>query len=237
MDTLIRASGLLKQYDGLQVVKGIDLDIKKGEILALIGTNGAGKTTTISMLLGIIKPDSGNIYYWRDDYKAYTGIQLQTTPFFEGYTVIENMLIFASLYKTPLDKQSAQEKLKFWGLEHMKNTLASRLSLGQQKALAIAVATVHQPELVVFDEPTSGLDPQARYKIRQLIKQLSEQNCTILFSSHDMEEVHKTATGIIIMDKGSILAKGSPKDLIKQYNVSDLEELYMILTTAEGEEQ
>lgn len=235
MDILIKGIGLSKQYNGREVVRGIDLDIKKGEILALIGTNGAGKTTTISMLLGIIKPDSGNVYYWRDDYKAHIGIQLQTTPFFEGYTTLENMLIFGALHKTHLNKQSAREKLKKWGLEHMENTLASRLSLGQQKTLAIAVATVHQPELVVFDEPTSGLDPRASYKIRQLIKQLSDENCTVLFSSHDMEEVSKTATRIIIMDSGCILANGTPQDLIKQHNVRDLEELYLLLTALEGE--
>ena len=234
MDTLINGIGLLKQYNGRKVVRGVDLDIKKGEILALIGTNGAGKTTTISMLLGIVKPDSGNVYYWRDDYKAHIGVQLQTTPVFEGYTVLENMLIFAALHKTPLKKESARKKLKQWGLETVENILASSLSLGQQKALAIAVATIHQPELVVFDEPTSGLDPRARYKIRQLIKQLSHENCTVLFSSHDMEEVSKMATRIIIMDNGHILANGSPQDLIKGHNVRDLEELYLSLTALEG---
>lgn len=236
MDTLINSIGLLKKYNEREVVRDVDLDIKKGEILALIGTNGSGKTTTISMLLGIIQPDSGNVYYWRDDYKAHIGVQLQATPFFEGHTVLENMLIFAALHKTPLNKQSARKKLKKWGLEHMENTLASRLSLGQQKALAIAVATVHQPKLVAFDEPTSGLDPRARYKIRHLIRQLSDENCTVLFSSHDMEEVSKTATRIIIMDSGCILANGSPQDLITQHNVRDLEELYFALTVLEGEE-
>lgn len=81
MDTLINGIGLLKKYNGREVVRNIDIEIKRGEILALIGTNGAGKTTTISMLTGIIKPDSGNVYYWRDDYKSHIGIQLQSTPF------------------------------------------------------------------------------------------------------------------------------------------------------------
>lgn len=237
MDTLINGIGLLKKYNGREVVRNIDIEIKQGEILALIGTNGAGKTTTISMLTGIIKPDSGNVYYWREDYKSHIGIQLQSTPFFEGFTALENMMIFAALHKTNLDKQSAQKKLKRWGLEQVENTLANRLSIGQQKALAIAVATVHQPELVVFDEPTSGLDPRARYKIRELIKQLSDENCTVLFSSHDMEEVSKTATRIIIMDRGGILANGSPQGLIKKHKVKDLEELYLSLTITKGGEK
>lgn len=234
MSRLIRGIGLSKRYDGRKIVRSIDIEIEKGEILALIGTNGAGKTTTISMLLGIVKPDDGHLDYWREDYKAHIGVQLQSTPFFEGYTVLENMLIFASLHKIHLTELSAREKLKIWGLEEVEKTQAVRLSLGQQKRLAIALATVHQPELAVFDEPTSGVDPRVRHDIRRLIKELPNQNTTVLFSSHDMEEVSKTADRIIVMDKGSIIAKGSPEALMSRHHVKDLEELYLRLTAPGG---
>lgn len=227
---LMEAKGIHKQFHNREVVKGIDVEVQQGEILALIGTNGAGKSTTLAMLLGILPPDTGTITRWREDYKAHIGVQLQSTPFFESYTAEENLRLFAALYNLKMDKEQVQKKLEECNLQEARKTLASRLSGGQQKRLAIAVTTLHNPDLIVLDEPAAGLDPRARHEIRDMIKKLAETGVTVLFSSHDMEEVSRIADRIILMHEGKIVAQGQPGNLLQQYHAENLENLYLELT-------
>lgn len=230
MTTLIEAKSLHKSYNGREVVKGIDLSIHAGEVVALIGPNGTGKSTTISMLFGIVKPDVGSVSYWREDYKAHVGVQLQSTPFFEGYTAEENLRLFSALYHVKLTKEQINQKLMGCGLLEVKKTPASRLSIGQQKRLAIVLTTLHNPDLIVLDEPTAGLDPRARHEIKKMIKDLSQNNVSVLFSSHDMEEVAQTADRVILINQGQIIAHGSPTSLLEEHSQKDLEALYLALT-------
>lgn len=227
---LMEAKGIRKRFHNREVVKGIDLEIRQGEILALIGTNGAGKSTTLAMLLGILPPDAGTITRWRDDYKAHIGVQLQSTPFFEGYTAEENLRLFAALYNVKMDQGQIQQKLEECNLQDAGKTLASRLSGGQQKRLAIAVTTLHHPDLMILDEPAAGLDPRARHEIRTMIVKLAKNGVTVLFSSHDMEEVSRIADRIILMHEGQIAAQGEPESLLKQYHAENLESFYLELT-------
>lgn len=227
---LLEAKGIHKQFHNREVVKGIDLEIRQGEVLALIGTNGAGKSTTLAMLLGILPPDAGTITRWREDYKAHIGVQLQSTPFFEGYSTEENLRIFAALYNVRMDKEQIQTKLEECNLQEARKTLASRLSGGQQKRLAIAVTTLHNPDLIILDEPAAGLDPRARHEVRTMIERLTENKVTVLFSSHDMEEVSRIADRIILMHEGLIVAQGEPENLLQQYHIDNLESLYLKLT-------
>lgn len=227
---LIEAKGIHKQFRNREVVKGIDLEIRQGEVLALIGTNGAGKSTTLAMLLGILQPDSGEITRWRDDYRAHIGVQLQSTPFFEGYTAEENLALFAALYHVKLSKAQIRNKLEECSLADAGKTPAARLSGGQQKRLAIAVTAIHNPDLIILDEPAAGLDPRARQEIRRMIERLAGNKVTVLFSSHDMEEVSRIADRLILMDNGQIIAEGQPEDLLQQYHAEKLEDLYLQLT-------
>ncbi|WP_020073540.1 ABC transporter ATP-binding protein [Faecalispora sporosphaeroides] len=227
---LIEAKEIRKQFHNREVVKGINLEIRQGEILALIGTNGAGKSTTLAMLLGILPPDAGTITRWSEDYKAHIGVQLQSTPFFEGYSTEENLRIFAALYNVRMDKEQIQAKLEECNLQEARKTLASRLSGGQQKRLAIAVTTLHNPDLIILDEPAAGLDPRARHEVRAMIERLAENNVTVLFSSHDMEEVSRIAGRIILMHEGLIVAQGEPEHLLQEYHAENLESLYLELT-------
>lgn len=233
---LITAKGLTKHFQGREVVKGIDLTVEQGRVLALIGPNGAGKSTTISMLTGILKPDGGQIEHWRSDYRGHIGVQLQTTPFFEGYTVEENLKLFAALYRIRLSSIQLNERLEAYGLLDSAKTPAIRLSLGQQKRLAIAVTTVHQPDLIVLDEPTSGLDPRARHEIREMIRAFAGSGRTVLFSSHDMEEVKRTADSLLLMNGGRIVASGNPETLLQEHQAEDLEALYIKLTGSDKKE-
>ncbi|HHV09458.1 MAG TPA: ABC transporter ATP-binding protein [Clostridiales bacterium] len=227
---LMEAKSIRKQFHNREVVKGINVEIKQGEILALIGTNGAGKSTTLAMLLGILQPDAGTITRWREDFRAHIGVQLQSTPFFEGYTAEENLRLFAALYNVKVDKQQIQRKLEECNLQEARKTLASRLSGGQQKRLAIAVTTLHNPDFIILDEPAAGLDPRARHEVRNMIQRLAENGATVLFSSHDMEEVSRIADRIILMHEGQIVAQGQPESLLQQYHAENLESLYLELT-------
>ncbi|HAZ06710.1 ABC transporter ATP-binding protein [Acetobacterium wieringae] len=227
---LIEAKGLTKKFQDKVVIKGLDMVIGQGEIVALIGPNGVGKSTTIAMLLGILSPDQGSITYWRTDYQQHLAVQLQTTPFFEGYSARENLALFSALYRIRLSEAELQNRLEACQLGDTGNTPAIRLSLGQQKRLALAVTTVHQPTLIVLDEPTAGLDPRASHEIRELIRQMVNNNQTVLFSSHDMEEVETLADRIIFMNNGQIIAEGAPKQLITENGVANLDELYLKLT-------
>lgn len=227
---LIQVNKLDKSFKEREVVKGISFKISRGEIVALIGTNGAGKSTTLAMLLGMLQPDSGSIKTWRADFHKHVGVQLQTTPFFEGYTVEENLALFAALYQVKLSKEDIRNKLELCNLLEARKTPAIALSGGQQKRLAIAVTTLHNPELIVLDEPAAGLDPRARHEIRALIRELAANRSTVIFSSHDMEEVARIADRIILMHEGRIVAEGEPHVLVEQYNVEHLEALYLQLT-------
>ncbi|KOS62250.1 ABC transporter ATP-binding protein [Lysinibacillus agricola] len=230
MRKLISASQLTKSYKTKCVVDHINVDIKEGEVVALIGSNGAGKTTTIGMLLGIIPQDSGTIEYWTTDYKKEMGTQLQSTPFFEGYSVEDNVKLFGAFYGLPLTNKKVEEKLAAFDLLQVKKTPALKLSIGQQKRLAIIVTTLHNPKLVILDEPSAGLDPRGQKEIQQIIKRLKDSGVAVLFSSHDMLEVMNVADRILIMHHGKIIANGSPDSLMAQYQIQNLEELFFELT-------
>jgi ABC-2 type transport system ATP-binding protein len=230
VNSLIESRNLTKIYNGRAVVKGIDCNINKGETIALIGSNGAGKTTTISMLLGIIKPDQGIIDYWTDNFKQKIGTQLQSTPFFDGYTVEDNLKLFSAFYNVKLTEKIIDEKLESFDLLQFKNTPAIKLSLGQQKRLAIIVTTLHDPKLVILDEPSAGLDPRGQKETQNLILNLKKKGTSVLFSSHYMAEVEKVADRIIVMSRGEIVAEGLANDLLEKFSANNLEDLYYELT-------
>ncbi|WP_431027231.1 ABC transporter ATP-binding protein [Lysinibacillus sp. LZ02] len=225
----IQAINLQKSYNKRKIVKGIHLEIGQGEILAVIGPNGAGKSTTLEIVIGLRKADAGEINYWLDAYNEKIGVQLQAAPFFVGLNAFENLKLFAAFYKKKLTDCQVNDMLKICGLYDVRKVDASKLSGGQQKRLAISIALIHNPEVIFLDEPTAALDPRARQEIHQLIKQLHKQNKTIVFTSHDMDEVDKLATRVMMIDQGEIIAQGNPSTLCSEHHVSNLEQLYLKL--------
>lgn len=229
MVDFIRAEGLVKTYGGRRVVDGIDLAIHQGEVLAIIGPNGAGKSTTLDLLLGLRRPDAGSIRYWSSQPQRYIGVQLQSTPFFPGFSALENMRMFAAFYGIRLKDREMIELLRRCGLADCAKTDAARLSGGQQKRLAIAMTLAHDPKLLFLDEPTAALDPRARREVRELIHALAESGTSVVFTSHDMEEVHKLASRVVMICGGKIIAQGTPEALLTEYQAGSLEELYIEL--------
>lgn len=230
MSSYITAKGLTKSYGQRRVVNQLDLTVYQGEVLAVIGPNGAGKSTTLDLLLGLRRPDDGNVEYWCEEPRHHIGVQLQTTPFFTGFTALENMRMFAAFYGKRMKKEDIISMLIRVGLGDCVNTDASKLSGGQQKRLSIAMALTHGPRLVFLDEPTAALDPRARREVRELIISLANDGTSIVFTSHDMEEVHKMASRIIMIQRGEVIAEGTPEELLVKYHAESLENLYIQLT-------
>jgi ABC-2 type transport system ATP-binding protein len=214
---VISVSQLRKAYTGRTAVNGISFDVHKGETFALLGPNGAGKTTTIEILEGYRKADSGTVRVLGLDpqsdrmaLKLRTGLVLQTTALEPELTVAETATAFRRLYPDPRD---ADEVLESVNLAHMKQTRVGALSGGQKRRLEIALGIIGKPELLFLDEPTTGLDPEARRKIWALIRKLNQSGCTILLSSHYMDEVQALADRMIILVDGHIAAEGRPDEL------------------------
>ncbi|ADG71088.1 ABC transporter ATP-binding protein [Brachyspira murdochii] len=228
MESLISARNIEKKFNKNTILKKIDFDINKGEVTALVGPNGSGKTTLINILLGILKADKGKLKINIDNYKKHIGVQLQSTPFFEGYTVRDNILMFSALYDIKITDEEINNMLNKYSLN--AKTLAIKLSGGEQKKLAIMIATMQNPDLLIFDEPTASLDPRERYNVKNMIKELAYNNKTILFTSHDLEEVEDIADRIVFLYKGEILESGSKDELLSKYNFDNLEKLYLHIT-------
>lgn len=233
MNNLLEAHALVKRYGDLVAVKGIDFSVDVGEVVAVIGPNGAGKSTMLEMILGLRVPDEGTVAFSFDHPHRQIGVQLQTTPFFRGLTAAENLTLFANFYGVKLHRQQVIEILTRCGLVNVARVEAAKLSGGQQKRLAIAMTLAHQPRLIFLDEPTAELDPRARREIRELIRSLASTGTSIVFTSHDMEEVGKLADRVVLIVEGRVCAEGTPASLLSHYTVNSLEELYLNLTTKE----
>ena len=227
-EVLISAKNIEKKFNKNIILKDVSLDINKGEVIALVGPNGSGKTTLINILLGILKADKGELKIYIENYKKHIGLQLQSTPFFEGYNVKDNILMFSALYDIKMTDEEIESILNKYNLN--PKTPAIKLSGGEQKKLAIMIATMQNPDLLIFDEPTSSLDPRERYNIKNMILELAKNNKTILFTSHDLEEVEDIASKIVFLYKGEILEKGSKEELLKKYNFDSLEKVYLHIT-------
>jgi ABC-2 type transport system ATP-binding protein len=211
-------SGLVKRYNGVIAVDSLDLEIRAGECFGLLGPNGAGKTTTIEILIGLQEPTSGQVVVlgqtWGEDDRALRsriGVSLQETRFPERLMVAEVVTLFRSFYPRGRDVPSVIREV---GLEEKARSWTSKLSGGQRQRLALACALVGDPELLVLDEPTTGLDPQARLQFGDSILSYKDRGCTILVSTHYMEEAQRLCDRVAIIERGKAIATGSPGELI-----------------------
>ncbi len=221
--SLIKVRNLTKHYGDTEVVRGLDLDIKRGECFGLLGPNGAGKTTTLKMLLGLITPDTGEIRILDQTIPLrarQTRLRIGVVPQMDNldpdFTVAENLLIYGRYFGLADDLINSRIPglLEFAGLASKADTKITTLSGGMKRRLTLARALVNDPELIVLDEPTTGLDPQARHVIWQGLRRLIHQGKTILLTTHFMEEAERLCDNLVILDHGKVIAAGNPRDLI-----------------------
>jgi ABC-2 type transport system ATP-binding protein len=218
-ETIIDVKGIVKNYGTFQAVKGVHFQVRKGEIFGLLGPNGAGKTTTLEMLVGLRKPDEGTAVIGTYDIlremskvKELIGVQLQSTSLFELLTVEEILKMYASFYPSHI---SISQIIDDMLLTEKRKSRIKGLSGGQKQRLAIALALVHDPQVVFLDEPTTGLDPQARRTLWDIVLQLKEKGKTIVMTTHYMDEAHILCDRIAIMDQGELIDLDTPTELVK----------------------
>ncbi|HEY7306689.1 MAG TPA: ABC transporter ATP-binding protein [Bryobacteraceae bacterium] len=210
--------GLRKVYGNVVAIEALDLEVYSGECFGLLGPNGAGKTTTIEICEGLTLPDSGAVEVLGLDWKHHAadireriGIQLQETQFPEKLTVEEILRLFRSFYRRGLPVARIIETVQ---LTEKKDSRVGGLSGGQRQRLAMACALVGDPELLFLDEPTTGLDPQARRHLWELMADLKKAGRTIILTTHYMEEAERLCDRVAVMDRGRIIALGTPRELI-----------------------
>ena len=226
---ILQIENLHKQYDKFEALKGVDLNIKKGEIYGLLGPNGAGKSTLIKTISGLEKKTQGTIIFEEKEkninkYKQHIGLLPQDLAIYLDFTARENINFFCSLYgyKGKELKERVDKALEFVGLTEVRNKKAKEFSGGMKRRLNMGCAIAHSPSLIIMDEPTVGIDPQSRNHILESVKKLNKEGATIIYTSHYMEEVEELCNNISIMDNGKIIASGSKEYLksnLVNYNV------------------
>ena len=232
--TLIHARGLTKKFGDFTAVNGIDFDVMKGESFGLLGPNGAGKSTAMRMIGATSQRTSGDLTILDKDpekfgpqIRAHLGVVPQQDNLDTHLTVTENLYIYGryfGLSRTFL-KGKIEELLTFAQLEEKRNAKVEALSGGMKRRLTIARALVSEPEILMLDEPTTGLDPQARHILWDRLFRLKEDGVTLLITTHFMDEAEQLCDRLVVMDKGSIMAEGSPAQLIKDYSTKEVLEV------------
>jgi ABC-2 type transport system ATP-binding protein len=215
MQDLISVVGLTKKYGQLLAVDHVDLSIGKGICFGLLGPNGAGKTTLVEMIEDIIDPTSGTIFYEGSprsaSFRQAVGIMFQRTALLSYLTVQETLRTFADLYEAP---EEIDILLRRCHLMEIQKRLNDKISGGQRQRLLLALALVNRPRLLFLDEPSTGLDPQARRNLWDIIMELKGEGKTIVLTTHYMEEAQALCDEIAIMDRGRIMTRGTPAQLI-----------------------
>jgi ABC-2 type transport system ATP-binding protein len=220
---LIEIRSINKSFKGFKAVDNINLTIGYNEYVALLGPNGAGKTTLVEMIEGLQKPDSGLVNIQNKTWQHHAaflrriiGISLQETKFTDKMTVRETLDLFGSFYK--LGKDRTDHILKIIRLQEKEKTYVVNLSGGQRQKLALGVAILHEPQILLLDEPTTGLDPNARREIWEILMNLKQEKGTaMILTTHYMEEAAYLCDRIVMIDKGKILADGTLTELLNSY--------------------
>ncbi len=232
---MLTAREIRKNFKKREVLKGIDLELKRGEIVGLLGPNGTGKTTLFNCLVGFLSVDNGKIELDGEDIthmpahkRARRGITFlpQEHTLFEDLTVLENLLIFLEFFEEGRESQlaRAEELLADFGLWELRNQKAGRLSGGQKRRLEVARSLIPKPKYIFFDEPFTGIDPIMISDIRSIILNLKHQNIGILITDHNVRETIRMVDRVYIISDGRILAEGEPHEVSER---EDVREVYL----------
>ncbi|MEY4554063.1 MAG: hypothetical protein RL197_490 [Actinomycetota bacterium] len=233
-ELVITAKGLTKTYGDFVAVAGIDFQVARGEAFGLLGPNGAGKSTTMRMITSTLQRTSGELQILGKDpdkfgpeIRAHLGVVPQQDNLDRQLTVWENILVYGRYFglSRKFLKGKIEELLAFAQLEEKRNVKSEELSGGMKRRLTIARGLVNEPEILLLDEPTTGLDPQARHVLWDRLFRLKELGVTLVLTTHYMDEAEQLCDRLVVMDKGRIMAEGSPGELIKKYSSKEVLEV------------
>jgi lipooligosaccharide transport system ATP-binding protein len=232
--TLVHARGLVKRFDELVAVDGVDFDVRSGEAFGFLGPNGAGKTSTMRMIGCVSPPSSGTLRILDLDpitqgaeIRARLGVVPQQDTLDFELTVRENVIIYGRYFGLPRAelRRRADELLAFVQLTERADSRVEPLSGGLRRRLTIARSLVNNPDVLLLDEPTTGLDPQARHTVWDRLFRLKQRGVTLILTTHYMDEAEQLCDRLVVMDKGKIAAEGSPQELIRRYSTREVVEL------------
>jgi ABC-2 type transport system ATP-binding protein len=235
LSVILQTESLTKRFSKILAVDHLSFSLEKGSITALLGGNGAGKTTTLSMLLGLLEPSSGSIRLFGQDFIRDRFSVLGRMNFSSPYvdlpqrlTVRENLLVYAKMYGVSRPRERVAEVASSFRMEELLDRRMRKLSSGQKTRASLAKAMINEPEFLLLDEPTASLDPDTTAWIRDLLGQYrKERGTTILFASHDMREVELLCDEALLMRKGKLVVKGTPKSLLEKFERDTLEEVFL----------
>jgi len=237
VEVVLDARHLAKHYKRVRAVDDVTLQVRAGERVALLGANGAGKTTTLLMLLGAVTPDGGTVELVGHRLPRGRSKAMESVGFAAGYLplpdrlkVREALTIFAGLYGVTDARPVVAERLERFGVSHLADRPCIELSSGQRTLVGIVKAVLHRPRLVVLDEPTASLDPDVARRVREgLLDVALSDGTALLVTSHNMVEVERLCERVVFVSGGRVVADGTPAQVAKQYDRSDLEEVFLHL--------
>ncbi len=230
---------LVKKYSDVTAIDDLSLQVNKGELFGLLGPNGAGKTTTINVLCGLLKPTSGSAIVGGYDVqkepakvKELIGVCPQDTPVYPYLTGKENAEFFGSLQGMPKEKLKKNVNTLLQKLDLLDDSKrrVGKYSGGMKRRLNLIIALVHDPEIAFLDEPTVAMDPQSRRTVWDFIRDLKKNGKTVILTTHYMEEAEVLCDRVGIIDHGKLIALGAPTDLMREYKVKNLEDVFIQLT-------
>lgn len=223
-DNILKVEGLSVSYGTTVAVRDVSFDVRKGEIFGLLGPNGAGKTSTLSAIEGLVPAKSGRVTLGGVDTlrhpleaKARLGVQLQSSSFQAELTIAQIARLYGGLYGVRLSREQISDGMHAIGLDQEMGKRFKQLSGGQQQRLALYIAVIHDPLLLMLDEPTAGLDPQSRRQLWTRMEQLRDSGSSILLTTHSMEEAQAVCNRVAIIDRGRLLTLGTPAQLIDKH--------------------
>ena len=243
MENLVEVKNLKKKYGSKEAVKGISFNIKKNEILGLLGPNGSGKTTTIGMMLGLLKPSNGEILI---DGKKIEENRIETlkkinfiSPYIElpkKLTVKQNLIVYCKLYNVSNIKNRIEYLTEKLRLENLLSRITGELSSGQKNRVSLAKALINDPTVLFLDEPTASLDPEIGDFVRSFLENYrKDKKISILLASHNMSEVTRLCKTVLMMKDGIIIDEGHPNKLVEKHGRENLEEVFLKLSRSEYE--
>ncbi|HEY5120811.1 MAG TPA: ABC transporter ATP-binding protein [Acidimicrobiales bacterium] len=233
-DHVVDAHQLVKRFKDIEAVKGVDFAIERGESFGFLGPNGAGKTSTMRMISAVSQPSSGSLSIFGLDPRTHgpeirgrLGVVPQEDTLELELSVRQNLEMFGRYFDIPrrILRERATELLEFAQLSERANDKVDDLSGGMKRRLTIARALINQPEILVLDEPTTGLDPQARHLLWERLYRLKREGVTLIITTHYMDEAEQLCDRLVVMDRGSIVAEGNPRDLIARHSTREVLEL------------